>query len=87
METDERHLNENSRDSVSCSGSMDSIKPIESVNGLVDIDASKGGPGHDAQSGRVHKGGRRLVCSISLPGNYKLTVKIDICYFGGAEGT
>lgn len=64
METDERRRDENSRDSASRSGSMDSthtIRPIESFNGSMDVDESKDGPGHDGQSGRVHKGGRKLI--------------------------
>jgi hypothetical protein len=72
METDERRRDENSRDSASRSGSMDSThttRPIESFNGSMDVDESKGGPGHDGQSGRVHKGGRKLVCLYFLPNN------------------
>jgi hypothetical protein len=90
METDEKRRDENSRDSASRSGSMDSTnttKPIETFNGLMDIDEDKGRSGHDVQSGRVHKGGRKLVCSISLSNNYVLTLKTDLCYFRGAEGT
>ena len=65
MEADERRRDENSRDNASRSGSLDSAnttKPIKSFNGSMDVDEGKGGSGHDVQSGRVHKGGRKLVC-------------------------
>jgi len=64
MEADERRSDENSRDSVSRSGSVDSTnttRPIEGFNCPMDVDKSKGVSGYDGQSGRVHKGGRKLI--------------------------
>jgi hypothetical protein len=81
MEADERRLDENSRDSMSRSGSMDSTnttKPIESFDGSTNVEEGKGGSGHDVQSGRVHKGGRKLVCSYFLLTNGLLTAKQQI---------
>jgi len=61
MESDERRPDQNNN--VSRSGSMDSTNPIESFKGSMDVDEGKGGSGHDVPSGRVHKGGRKLVCA------------------------
>jgi hypothetical protein len=62
MEADEGHPDQNSRNCASRSGSMDITKPIESFRDAMDVDNGKGGSGNDVQSGRVHKGGRKLVC-------------------------
>src|SRR5271156_441087 len=81
MEADERRRDENSRDCASRSGSMDSTnttKPPETLSGSMDVDGGKGGPGNDVQSGRVHKGGRKLVWLYFLLTNNSLTAKLQI---------
>ena len=65
MESTGRHHDDSNRDnSLSYHGSMDSNKPIE-MNSNMEVDDVKRGSGHEnLQSGRTHKGGRKLVSSI-----------------------
>lgn len=56
---------DNNRDFVHPSESMDDNKPIGDLDDSMEVNEVERGPGHEnVQSGRVHKGGRRLVCLI-----------------------